>query len=299
MKSYKKKISIFGAGFVGQSLSTALRSDCEVRLFSENNSADSNIYKVKYPDLKRSESFQFIQESELIVLTIGSGNLDIAETYPDEARNEHIDRLLALLVQLDGVKSKLIYVSTDKVFEGNDINAESPKVFSVLDIPNPTTVYGQLKREAEVIIEELPHATILRVPLLVSTIRSDKNPLFKAFAALKNGTDKKIHLDNTQLRYPTFIEDIAEYLRTREVFPKIVHFSSQKALTRFAMYKHLAELLDSKALVLNDGIYPDVSSGLIPAKRTQTKLLTSVDFDYTDIMNFKSAAELGKIFVDI
>lgn len=289
----RKQVSIFGGGFVGRTLHQYLQEKTGVHLLSERSS-DSAVINISYSGPFDSSIQETLENSDLIFLATGSGSLDWAEAFPDEARALHFGQVENILRQLGRLSKRVVYISTDKVFSGLPVIAGSHQVatFKFNDRPNPDTTYGQLKKMAEDIVLQTG-GSVVRVPLLVSMTPSHRNPLFYALEQLRGSGP--YDEDDTQLRFPTFIEDIGDYfLEPRKDIPKIMHFSAPKMYTRFSILKLIAERIGASVTITNEGVYPPVVKGQIRAKRSQIQLVSNVNTSFRSVVDFIYSEEFVK-----
>ncbi|KAJ3318559.1 hypothetical protein HDV06_000388 [Boothiomyces sp. JEL0866] len=138
---------------------------------------------------------------------------------------------------------KLIYISTDYVFDGKNPPYEAE------DQPNPLNFYGKSKYLGELaILENAPSSIVLRVPILYG------NTLFNAESAVNILIDvitnpKPVEMDHYQSRFPTNVADVAlaidkiiALLQTKET-KGIYHFSAKQRMTKYQMCQVFSEIL--------------------------------------------------------
>lgn len=87
-------------------------------------------------------------DPEVIIHTGALTHVDRCETHPDESYHHTVESAAAVLGLAKEYRSKLIYISSDYVFDGKD----GP--YSEEDTLNPLSVYGKHKAEAENIIRK-------------------------------------------------------------------------------------------------------------------------------------------------
>jgi len=114
---------------------------------------------------------------------------------------------VALAAQLSG--KKLIYISTDFVFDGSPKDIRG---YTEEDSPDPINWYGKTKYEGELIVQSLktPFLIVrLAYPYRVSFQRLD----FVRTIINRLATRETVHAVIDHMFTPTFIDDIAEALR--------------------------------------------------------------------------------------
>lgn len=105
-----------------------------------------------------------------------------AEAHPDEATALNFTATRVLTDLCAQFNAKLIFISTDLVFDGLQGN------YAETDAPNPLSHYGRTKAQAEsVVLENLPAAAVLRTSLLLGSsprgTRSINEKLLEAYRA--------------------------------------------------------------------------------------------------------------------
>jgi dTDP-4-dehydrorhamnose reductase len=141
-------------------------------------------------------------EPVVVVNCAGYTRVDRAEEEPE----------LAFLVNCDGaryiaraarkVKAKVVYISTDYVFDG-----EKRAPYSEEDEANPLSVYGRSKAEGERgVISENPDHLIIRTSWLYGV----KPPNFVLTILEKATKEPVIRVVSDQLGSPTYAHDLAE-----------------------------------------------------------------------------------------
>lgn len=105
-------------------------------------------------------------------------------------------------------KAKLIYISTDFVFDGIKIDGKIP-IFDEQSVPNPVSHYGKTKYEAEKIVKDKSMIIRLSYPYRKS-FEQKKDFVRTIRSLLEEGKVLKMVQDS--LITPTYIDDIAEAL---------------------------------------------------------------------------------------
>jgi dTDP-4-dehydrorhamnose reductase len=119
--------------------------------------------------------------------------------------------------------SKLIHVSTDYVFDGNSDVALTEETKT-----NPINVYGETKRDGEIIcIKENPESVIIRTSWVYSSFG---NNFVKTMQRLMQERDS-LNVVNDQLGSPTHAADLAQAMMTiitnPEWIPGVFNFSNE------------------------------------------------------------------------
>lgn len=234
------KVLVIGAGGqLGQCIKkiVAKRSVLDVA-FPEEGAA--NILNVE--DL----SALFSQEKPTYVINCAAYTaVDKAEDEADIAKavNETGARNLAQLCKQH--QATLVHISTDFVFEGNDI-----KLLKEDDVAKPISVYGATKLDGELaIIEELDQHIILRTSWLYSEFA---NNFVKTM--LKLGADRdELNIIADQVGTPTYAIDLANTIFDIIQNPGkkygVYHFSNEGVTSWFDFAKAIFDLSGTQVRV--------------------------------------------------
>jgi len=88
---------------------------------------------------------EIVDAAPTVIIHAGAyTNVDGAEKEPDKARSVNAQGTLAVARAAQRLRARLIYISTDYVFDG-----EKATPYDEDDAPHPLNVYGQTKREGE------------------------------------------------------------------------------------------------------------------------------------------------------
>lgn len=149
---------------------------------------------------------EFIKSSQApIVLHLAAKtNVDECEKEKDSAWEINVVGTQNVVDACDKLGKKIIYVSTDFVFDGE----KKDGLYSEEDKPNPINWYGKTKHEGEKIVQNsLNPWIIMRIayPYRADFVKKD---FFRAILArLENG--QQIQAVTDHIMTPTFIDDIA------------------------------------------------------------------------------------------
>ncbi len=218
---------------------------------------------LSHPELVRStlEGYQ----PDMIVHSAAFTAVDLSETEVDLANRVNNLSTLEIAKYAGSNGCKLIYISTDYVFQGN--------VDQALDENYPTdpiNVYGDTKRKGELAIEKhCPSAIIIRTSWVYSTF--GKN-FVKTMLDLMKRRDE-ISVVSDQIGTPTYARDLAELIKhiveSGNWVPGTYHYSNEG---RISWYDFAVEIRDASGLDCR--INPIASSSFpTPAKRPHFSLL--------------------------
>lgn len=182
---------------------------------------------------------------------------DACEKNPDQARKINVEATRALAEGTNARGILLIYISTDYVFAGRE--GEAP--YETDAQPNPTNIYGEMKRDGEEAVLELTKESgmgvVLRVPVLYGAAEyngeSAVNVILDAVEKSKD-PNANIKMDDWARRFPTNTQDVGRvcndiavrYIRDKQnlkSLPKILHFSAEEDMTKYEIAQRLAAIL--------------------------------------------------------
>jgi len=171
---------------------------------------------------------------------------DVAEKDPAGTKilNAQVPGYLAFLSRSLGFK--LVYISTDYVFDGT-----SPP-YKPLSPTNPLQLYGQSKRDGELAVLGVDGASVvvLRVPVLYGPAPKNSDSAINILLDVVQDQSGKIYkMDHYATRYPTNVVDIANFLvrlsdnTGKKPIPSILHYSSAEPYTKYEICLVFAKIL--------------------------------------------------------
>lgn len=129
--------------------------------------------------------------------------VDKAEDMEEEVRKVNVDGTRNLTLASIEVSAKIVYMSTDYVFDGT-----KEGVYTENDKVNPKSVYGITKYEGEEIVRQNPNHFITRISWVFGI---NGNNFIKTMLNLSN-SKKEINVVNDQIGSPTYTVDLAKLL---------------------------------------------------------------------------------------
>jgi len=197
------------------------------------------VKNIDITDLKALEAFFKAEKPEVVFHTAALTNVDKNETDPKLAYN--INVLGTKNIGLAAKKSKaiVIFVSTDFIFDGKK------GMYRETDKPNPISVYGKTKLEAEQELAKtgVEHA-IARTAVLYGSFRLRFN--FVTWVIDSLIAKKSMTIVSDQYNSPTLAEDLAKALLDiyesgkREVF----HAGGSERINRYDFALKIAKIMD-------------------------------------------------------
>jgi len=264
------KIAITGTnGFLGQQLVHLLLSKgYEVIAIAKGEDRISNEShpRYKYYPVDITEEFELhdvlcIEEPDILIHAAAMTQVDECELNQDKCWDTNVQGTVHAVVNAELYCERLIYVSTDFVFDGEKGN------YSETDKTRPISYYGETKVQAESFVEdcEIPWA-IVRTCLVYGNALSGTrgNIISWVKQNLEQGNPIKVVSD--QVRTPTYVEDLAKgiLLIIEKNAEGIYHISGKDVLTPFEMAIRTADYFGLDKQLIEK---VDASVFVQPAKR--------------------------------
>lgn len=220
---------ILGAsGFLGKKIYSNLKEKYEL-IGTFNSKRDENFYKLDVTDKKSLIAFLKNKKFDFIIDCIAIADPEKCLENKEKTRLINTSHIEWLCSFLKNKKAKLIYISTDFVFDGS-----SPP-YDEESLPSPINFYGETKLNSEKIVLKQSKNIVLRLQVLYGfNCHKDKTNFFnKIYKLLKQ--KKTIYLDDIRKRYPTFIDDIP--IAIEKLLEKnakgIYHLCNEDAITHY------------------------------------------------------------------
>ncbi|MBR5254633.1 MAG: dTDP-4-dehydrorhamnose reductase [Bacteroidales bacterium] len=209
----------------------------ELKTFFENNSLYCVLHFAAYTAVDKAE-----EEESLAEKINSEASLNIAKICAKH-------------------KARLVYISTDYVFEGKDCKPHSPQ-----DMTNPLSVYGKTKLKGEEnCLKNNPLTFVIRTSWLYSEFKSN---FVKTMINLSQ-TKEELNVIYDQIGSPTYARDLAEFsIRVIEHINsnRILHFSNQGVCSWYDFARKAIELWGEKQIRINP-----ILTSQYPAKATRPK----------------------------
>ncbi len=213
---------------------------------------------------------------DLVVHSAALTNVDYCEDHQEEAYRINAQGTLNMVKACEKIDSKLIYVSTDFVFDGTEGS------YKETDKTNPISYYGLSKLKGEEFVQESDiKSAIVRVSVLYGW-HENFNYVMWVIDELKKGNNINIVTD--EYNSPTYAENAAEAIL--KIFSKnkegIYHIAGDERINRFDFAKNIAKVFELDETLIN----PIKSEDLIRKARRPLDSSLSVEKAKNDL-NFK------------
>lgn len=165
---------------------------------------------------------------------------------PERARKVNVEATAILLAVAETVGAHFVYASSDLVFDG-----EAPP-YDEDDAPEPTSIYGRTKLEAESHVLTYRRGLVLRFPLLYGLPEAARKPTFfeTVLDNLRNGRPTRLFHD--EVRTPLWLDDAARTCArvAGTDLRGVMHVGGPESLSRYAMGQRVARAIGAPAHLL-------------------------------------------------
>ncbi|MFH1850132.1 MAG: SDR family oxidoreductase [archaeon] len=204
------KVAVIGAsGNLGNCIASEFSKGHSV-VGTYHKSRQAGLLQLDITDRKAVMAFIGMKRPRLVIHADGITDVNHCDAKPEHAESVNVDGTANLIEACKLTGSKLIYVSTDFVFDGKKGG------YSEEDAPHPVNVYGRTKLDSEkLIIGSGLDYLIARTAVLYGAYA---DPKFVRFVIEKLKKNEKISIVTDHIRTPTLVDDVASALvrlRTR------------------------------------------------------------------------------------
>lgn len=246
------RLLIIGSGLLGNNLAKIAVNEFTASITYNEHPLDIESCKSYYLNIaNRVDVTTLIQKlnPDYIIHTAALTNVDHCER----------DKRLAWKINVEGTKhiaetarkidAKLIYISTDYVFDGNK------GMYKEDDPTNAVDYYGETKLEGENVAKNLRDCIIVRPSVLYGENPAKLNFVSWVINELKKGN--RINIVKDQFNTPTLADNLAELIL--ELIEKeengIFHASGSERINRYDFALRIAEIFD-----LDKGLITPITS---------------------------------------
>jgi len=187
--------------------------------------------------------------ADAVIHTQALSDVDRCELEPEAAQAQNVEGTVNLLRALErapslgrGGRPLLVYVSTDYVFDGM-----KGAPYEEADEPNPVSVYGRSKHEAERLTLGYPRGVVVRPSTLFGPGRMN----FCDHIVSRVSAGAPVEAFTDQVTSPTYTVDLAEGLEelcaalgpADEPPERVVHMANAGGASRVAFARRIATLI--------------------------------------------------------
>jgi dTDP-4-dehydrorhamnose reductase len=230
-----------GNGLLGSAIVRAASSTFEVYATYCHHASGTQQCEFVKLDLKdKQQTHQVLRKikPQVVFHTAALRSIDYCEEHPEEAwAVNDIGTENAVLASKE-CKARFIHISTESVFDGNK------GMYSEDDVPNPITVYGKTKLEAEKKVKQLTDYVVVRTSALYGWSLFGKSIAEWALAELRE--QKPIMMFTDSFFSPTLVENLAQALleMANLNWSGILNIAGSERCSRFDFAKELARTFE-------------------------------------------------------
>jgi dTDP-4-dehydrorhamnose reductase len=235
------KLAITGAGgFVAGSVIQQTGSDWEVHALSGKSPLAERPGLLWHTvDLKQTARVHAVLEAiapDVVIHAAAIPDIDYCENHPRSARAVNVGVTAAVADYCARQSKRLIYLSTDNVFDGERGN------YVEEDPPVPINEYARTKAAGETIVAGLPDAAIARVALVMGfgLLGGGSSFLEKTVPMFRDG--KMIYVPPEEIRTPIDVVTLGRALLELAGSPYrgFLHLAGSESLDRVTLTRRLA-----------------------------------------------------------
>ena len=227
-----------GSGLLGSNIARAAAEGFEV--YATYNSHVSQIPGCQFVYLDIADEQQVLSVFEkvnpgLVIHTAGLVNVDYCEEHEDDARVINVDGTENVALAAKEVGAKLVYISTDSVFDGQE------GMYTEENVTHPLTVYAKTKLAGEERVQHwLPDSIIVRTAFYGWGLHSRKSLAEWVVDSLREG--KRLKMWDDAFFTPILVNNLAEALLTmyRRDLSGIYHVGGRERCSKYVFRQELA-----------------------------------------------------------
>ena len=237
----KKLLIIGGTGLVASTLIKYAKNDYNIHItINKNEPVFDDIPNTKIDLMaNRSDIASLIKNfnPDVVVHTVAHSSVDLCETDQKLAEILHVDVTKDITESCHLINAKLIYFSTDAVFDG-----KMNEKYVETDIPNPINYYGKTKLDAENIILSKSTKNVVLRPAVIYGWHKRSRFTNWIIESLSNGTLVDPHID--QYNTPTLVDDLAKsvILIIEKEISGLFHSTGKTCVNRYELAHIIAEI---------------------------------------------------------
>ena len=279
-----KFLILGGSGLVGSTMINYVKNDYDVIFSYNKNKINIPNTKQFQIDLLNDNNIETIIQHynpDVVLHTIAHSSVDLCETDHNIADKLHINATKKIANICASINSKLIFLSTDAVFEG-----QLNKQYCETDTPNPINYYGKTKLEAEkIVLSASLNNVVLRTSVIYGWhVKSRFTNWILDY--LKN--DKSVDPFSDQFNTPTLIDDLVQVIL--KIIDKdisgLYHATGKTCLNRYQFAILLAEKFSYDTSLIHSVTKLEKKQNAprpISTCLDSTKLENLLNFSFSDI----------------
>jgi len=235
-----KLLIIGGSGLVGSTLLQYATPNYDIHFTYNTNKItfdNTNSTQINLLD-NQKKNLELIKEirPDIVVNTAAQSSVDLCESDHENADKLHVKITQDITQVCKDIDSKLVYISTDAVFQG-----ELNKRYTEIDSTNPVNYYGLTKLRAEqIILNSSKNNVVLRTAVVYGYHKKSRFTNW-IIDSLRQSKNMELFVD--QYNTPTLVDDLAKsiILILQKNISGLFHASGSSCINRFEFAVKLAE----------------------------------------------------------
>jgi len=237
------KLLIIGAGLLGSSLAHIAREDMQTSFTYNFHPAEIEGCRSYRCDIFGCLELILSLRPDYVVLTAALTDVDQCESDRKAAWQVNAVGPKSVASACHQASSKLIYVSTDYVFDGKKGN------YSESDATSPVNYYAESKLAGEHYVQEAcPDSLILRPSVLYGWNPTRLNFATWIISELSQG--RMINVLTDQYNSPTYASDLAGIILRLKDETGLFHASGRERINRYSFALKIAETFDQDSSLI-------------------------------------------------
>ena len=235
----QKILIIGGTSLVGSAFIDNAPKDFEIFVTEHDVSfTQPNITSKKIDLLKdKNKISEYIRKIKpaAVIHTVAFSSVDFCETNHELANLLHVEITKDITKICNETNSKLVYFSTDAVFDG-----KKSQKYSESEVPNPLSFYGKTKLDAEkIILAENDRNVVLRTTVIYGR---QKRSRFTQWVLENLKNNQTVTAFTDQYNTPTLVDDLSKAIvKILELdLSGLFHASGKTCLNRYEFALKLA-----------------------------------------------------------
>jgi dTDP-4-dehydrorhamnose reductase len=236
----KKTLLVTGAsGLLGNKIVKLAGKNCELIPMHNTKPLHPNSLKLDITNQNQVSDIFDQLKPEIVIHTASETNVDKCETQKQQAWKINAEGTLNIALACSKIGAKLVYISTDYVFDGEKGNYEER------DEPNPINNYGFAKLEGEKqVIQHCQEYVILRTSVLYGWHPWKQNFATWVINSLKQ--NKEITVVEDHYNTPTLADNLAEMVleAVQKDLQGLYHASGSQRISRYEFAQQIAKIFN-------------------------------------------------------